>query len=120
MTSTEHGQNHDDRLNAEPAPSASPERNSQDQLETQVRAVATALQNLLAAREDDPDRLFTAEELGTLFQLSPRTLKDQAAAGTIAHHRFGKHYRFSRSDIASILQGAQQAARPAKKPWRAA
>jgi excisionase family DNA binding protein len=69
---------------------------------------------------DDPDRLLTAEELGALFQLSPRTLKDQAAAGVIAHHRFGKHYRFSRDDIARILRDSQQAARPRKGIWRAA
>ena len=38
----------------------------------------------------DPDALLTAEEVGELLQLSPRTLKDQAAAGVLPHHRFGK------------------------------
>jgi excisionase family DNA binding protein len=51
----------------------------------------------------DPDELLTAEQLAELFQLSARTLKDQAGAGAIPHHRFGKHYRFSRDDIRQIL-----------------
>ena len=96
------------------------ESSANDQLGVQVREVLAILRDLLAVGHDDPDRLFTAEELGALFQLSPRTLKDQAAAGAIAHHRFGKHYRFSRSDIAEILHGSQQAARPPRRSWRAA
>ncbi|MFI9389163.1 helix-turn-helix domain-containing protein [Kutzneria sp. NPDC052558] len=91
-----------------------------EQFEAQVREVIAILRDAFASDKDDPDRLFTAEELGALFQLSPRTLKDQAAAGVIAHHRFGKHYRFSRSDITEILRGAQQASRPPKRSWRAA
>jgi hypothetical protein len=38
-----------------------------------------------------------------LLQLSPRTLKDQAAAGAVPQHRFGKHYRFTRADVAEIV-----------------
>jgi len=52
--------------------------------------------------------LLTAEELAERFRLSARTLKDQAAAGLIPHHRFGKHYRFSAEDIAEILRSTQQ------------
>ena len=51
-----------------------------------------------------PDALLTAEEVGELLQLSPRTLKDQAAAGVLPHHRFGKHYRFTRADVAEIVR----------------
>src|ERR1700742_3653479 len=71
----------------------------------QVREVVAALRDLLTSSQSDPDRLFTAEELAELFQLSPRTLKDHAAARAITHHRFGKHYRFSRIANAEILRG---------------
>jgi excisionase family DNA binding protein len=80
-----------------------PDTKSGDALAVEVGAIAAMLRELLAAAKEDPDRLLTVEELATLFQLSPRTLKDRAAAGAIAHHRFGKHYRFSRGDIAKIL-----------------
>ncbi|MEV8442060.1 helix-turn-helix domain-containing protein [Actinosynnema sp. NPDC051121] len=63
----------------------------------------------------DPDALLTAEQLGELLQLSPRTLKDQAAAGVLPHHRFGKHYRFSRSDISAILRLTQQSEKPQRR-----
>jgi excisionase family DNA binding protein len=63
----------------------------------------------------DPDALLTAEQLGELLQLSPRTLKDQAAAGVLPHHRFGKHYRFSRGDISAILRLSQQAEKPRRR-----
>lgn len=60
----------------------------------------------------DPDALLTPEQLGGLLQLSPRTLKDQAAAGVLPHHRFGKHYRFSRSDISTILRLTEHRGEP--------
>ncbi|MEV0682147.1 helix-turn-helix domain-containing protein [Actinosynnema sp. NPDC050436] len=60
----------------------------------------------------DPDALLTAEQVGELLQLSPRTLKDQAAAGVLPHHRFGKHYRFSRSDIGAILRHTEHVGKP--------
>jgi excisionase family DNA binding protein len=63
----------------------------------------------------DPDALLTAEQLGELLQLSPRTLKDQAAAGVLPHHRFGKHYRFSRNDISAILRLTQQSEKPQRR-----
>ena len=63
----------------------------------------------------DPDALLTAEEVGELLQLSPRRLKDQAAAGVLPHHRFGKHYRFTRSDVAEIVR---LSAAPVKAPRR--
>jgi excisionase family DNA binding protein len=58
----------------------------------------------------DPEALLTAEQVGELFQLSARTLKDQAGAGAIPHHRFGKHYRFSRDDVREILRRSQHEA----------
>jgi excisionase family DNA binding protein len=77
----------------------------------QISAVAAAIRELAAAvratvpeRSADPDALLTAEEVGELLQLSPRTLKDQAAAGVLPHHRFGKHYRFTRGDVAEIVR----------------
>jgi len=63
----------------------------------------------------DPDALLTAEEVAELLQLSPRTLKDQAAAGVLPHHRFGKHYRFTRGDVAEIVR---LSAAPVKPPRR--
>jgi excisionase family DNA binding protein len=74
-------------------------------------AIVDALQTLASAAHRDADALMTAEELGELLQLSPRTLKDQAAAGVIAHHRFGKHYRFSRGDVTEILRSSAQTVR---------
>ncbi len=45
-------------------------------------------------------------------RLSPRMLKDQAAAGVFPHRRFGKHYRFSREDVAEIVQLTKSEVRP--------
>ncbi|MEV7099685.1 helix-turn-helix domain-containing protein [Amycolatopsis sp. NPDC051045] len=85
-------------------------------------AVAVAIRELTAAVRatvpeplPDPDALLTAEEVGELLQLSPRTLKDQAAAGVLPHHRFGKHYRFTRADVAEIVR---LSAAPVKPPRR--
>src|SRR3954452_3971896 len=85
-------------------------------------AVAAAIRELAAAvrantpePQADPDALLTAEEVGELLQLSPRTLKDQAAAGVLPHHRFGKHYRFTRGDVAEIVR---LSAAPVKPPRR--
>jgi excisionase family DNA binding protein len=86
------------------------------------RVVAAAIRELAAAvraagpeSPADPDALLTAEEVGGLLQLSPRTLKDQAAAGVMPHHRFGKHYRFTRADVAEIVR---LSAAPVKPPRR--
>ncbi|WP_255637881.1 helix-turn-helix domain-containing protein [Amycolatopsis sp. DSM 110486] len=50
------------------------------------------------------ERMWSRVLIGGLLQLSPRTLKDQAAAGVLPHHRFGKHYRFTRGDVAEIVR----------------
>lgn len=79
-------------------------------------AALTTLARVWAERAPaDPDALLTAEELGELLQLSPRTRKDQAAAGVLPHHRFGKHYRFSRSDISATLRLSEQSAKPRRR-----
>jgi excisionase family DNA binding protein len=72
-----------------------------------LQMLSAALKEIANRLPIDPDALLTAEQLGELFQLSPRTLKDQAGAGVIPHHRFGKHYRFSRADIQQILRLTQ-------------
>jgi excisionase family DNA binding protein len=72
-----------------------------------LQMLSTALKEVASRLPLDPDALLTAEQLGEIFQLSPRTLKDQAGAGAIPHHRFGKHYRFSRTDIQQILHLTQ-------------
>jgi excisionase family DNA binding protein len=79
-----------------------------DALAAEVCAIAMMLRELLASAKEDPDRLLTVEEVADLFQLSARTLKDRAAAGAIAHHRIGKHYRFSRADIKEFLSAVRQ------------
>nr|WP_233223930.1 helix-turn-helix domain-containing protein [Amycolatopsis sp. CA-128772] len=69
-----------------------------------IRELAVAVRATLTEPLPDPDALLTAEEVGELLQLSPRTLKDQAAVGVLPHHRFGKHYRFTRADVAEIVE----------------
>jgi excisionase family DNA binding protein len=76
-----------------------------------IRALANAVRALAASAPKDADALLTAEQVGELFSLSPRTLKDQAAAGVFPH-RFGKHYRFSRDDVDEIVKLTRCAARP--------
>src|SRR3954462_10030863 len=78
-----------------------------------IRELAAAVRAAAPEPPEDPDALLTAEEVGELLQLSPRTLKDQAAAGALPHHRFGKHYRFTRSDVAEIVR---LSAAPVKPP----
>ncbi|MEA5365196.1 helix-turn-helix domain-containing protein [Amycolatopsis sp., V23-08] len=64
----------------------------------------------------DPDALLTAEEVGELLQLSPRTLKAQAAAGVLPHHRFGKDYRLGRADVSEIVRlGATEVKPPRRR-----
>lgn len=55
-------------------------------------------------RTDRPGELLTADELAERLKIPARTIKDQASAGLLPHHRFGKHYRFSEDDIAAILK----------------
>jgi excisionase family DNA binding protein len=80
-----------------------------------IREFAVAVRAATPESPADPDALLTAEEVGELLQLSPRTLKDQAAAGVLPHHRFGKHYRFTRGDVAEIVR---LSAAPVKPPRR--
>jgi excisionase family DNA binding protein len=62
--------------------------------------LTVAVRDLVARSPVSSEELLTAEQLGDLFRISPRTLRDLAASGHIPHHRIGKHYRFSRDDIA--------------------
>jgi excisionase family DNA binding protein len=80
-----------------------------------IRELAAAVRANAPERPEDPNALLTAEQVGELLQLSPRTLKDQAAAGVLPHHRFGKHYRFTRDDVAEIVR---LSAAPVKPPRR--
>jgi excisionase family DNA binding protein len=80
-----------------------------------IRELAKAVRATMPVPLADPDALLTAEQVGELLQLSPRTLKDQAAAGVVPHHRFGKHYRFTRGDVAEIVR---LSAAPVKPPRR--
>jgi excisionase family DNA binding protein len=71
-------------------------------------ALTGAIRDLVARSPMSSEELLTAEQLGELFRLSPRTLRDLAAAKLVPHHRIGKHYRFSRDDIAEILHTTKQ------------
>lgn len=44
----------------------------------------------------------------------------QLAAGVIPHRRFGKHYRFSRSDVDAMVRQMERTARPSRTSLRAA
>lgn len=79
-----------------------------------------AVRELSARQPRDEQALLTADELGQLFGISPRTLKDQANAGVFPHRRFGKHYRFSRADVAEITRAAGRMANPVHaRTWAA-
>ncbi|WP_370948851.1 helix-turn-helix domain-containing protein [Amycolatopsis sp. cg5] len=78
--------------------------------------MADAVDVLASRQPRDAQALLTAEELGQLLGISPRTLKDQASAGAFPHRRFGKHYRFSREDASEITR---LAGRGVRLRWRA-
>lgn len=61
-----------------------------------------------SVQADRPGELLTAEDLAERLKIPARTIKDQACAGRLPHHRFGKHYRFSREDITEILRITKQ------------
>src|SRR5687768_16707262 len=77
-----------------------------------IRDLAHAIRVLAEQASRDPNALLTAEEAGALLGLSPRTVKDRAAAGVFPHRRFGKHYRFSREGVAEIVELAKNVVRP--------
>lgn len=74
-----------------------------------LRELAGAVRALAPSVPHDPDALLTAEQVGELLAIPTRTVKDQAAAGVLPHRRFGKHYRFSRDDVADIVRLAGKA-----------
>ncbi|MCI2420049.1 helix-turn-helix domain-containing protein [Saccharopolyspora sp. K220] len=90
------------------------------ELASAARELADAVRTLAEHAPHDSDALLTAEQLGDLLRLSPRTLKEQAAAGLIPHRRFGKHYRFSRDDAAEIVRLAGKTPMPQRRGFRAA
>lgn len=61
-----------------------------------------------AVRADALGELLTADELAERFRIPARTIRDQASAGMLPHHRLGKHYRFSKDDVAEILRLTKQ------------
>lgn len=79
-------------------------------IEDCLRTLTQLLAELVARgpTELSADCLLTAEELGERLRLPARTIRDQAAAGLIPHHRIGKHYRFSADDIAEFLKQTKQ------------
>ncbi|RSM73331.1 DNA-binding protein [Amycolatopsis sp. WAC 01375] len=89
-------------------------------LAASIRELANAIRALAAHAPRDPDALLTAEDVGALLGLSPRSLKDRAAAGAFPHRRFGKHYRFSQEDVAEIVQLTKSEVRPYRGGMRAA
>jgi excisionase family DNA binding protein len=91
-----------------------------DALIDSLMKLTNAIRDLVARSPVSSEELLTAEQLGDLFRLSPRTLRDLAAAGLVPHHRIGKHYRFSRDDIAEILHATKQILKHRQSSRRAA
>jgi excisionase family DNA binding protein len=91
-----------------------------DALIDSLMKLTNAIRDLVARSPVSSEELLTAEQLGDLFRLSPRTLRDLAAAGLVPHHRIGKHYRFSRDDIAEILHTTKQILKNRRPSRRAA
>jgi excisionase family DNA binding protein len=91
-----------------------------DELIASLVDLTAAIRDLVARSPVSSEELLTAEQLGDLFRMSPRTLRDLAASCHIPHHRIGKHYRFSRDDITEILQMTRQALRTRRSRPRAA
>lgn len=85
-----------------------------------LRDIAAAVRELADRAEPDPLRLLRAEEVAELLALPARTVRDRAAAGAIPHRRFGKHYRFSRSDVDAIVRQMERTAPSVRRPLRAA
>ncbi|TDQ00696.1 helix-turn-helix domain-containing protein [Labedaea rhizosphaerae] len=81
-----------------------------------LRALTNVLRAWLDRVPQDPDALLTPDDMALVLKLPARTIKDQAAAGVFQHHRFGKHYRFSRADIAAIQQRAECSEQPVRRP----
>jgi excisionase family DNA binding protein len=93
---------------------------SSDLVVDALRDIARALRELAHQVPPDPARLLRAEEVAEMLQLPLRTVRDQAAAGSLPHRRFGKHYRFSREDVESIIGQMGRTARPQRVARRAA
>lgn len=86
-----------------------------------MRDIAAAVREVAGGAEPDPLRLLRAEEVADLLALPVRTVHERAAAGAIPHRRFGKHYRFSRGDVETIVGlMARDAAPRMARSWRAA
>ena len=90
-------------------------REALDGVAAAIRELAAAVHAAAPEPQADPDALLTAEQVGEMLQLSPRTLKDQAAAGAVPHHRFGKHYRFTRGDVAEIVRLSAAQVKPHRR-----
>lgn len=117
------------RLDERPVSSAVEDQSRRGEVESgdQADALVLSLKELTGVIRDlvtrspvSSEELLTAEQLADLFRMSPRTLRDLAATGHIPHHRIGKHYRFSRDDIAEILQMTRQIPRNRRSRPRAA
>jgi excisionase family DNA binding protein len=52
-------------------------------------------------------RLYTVAEVAQLTQMSAYWLREQCRQSRIAHHRLGRNYRFSESDLADLMNGAR-------------
>jgi ribonuclease D len=85
-----------------------------------IADLTQAIRDLVTRSPVSSEELLSAEHLGELFRMSPRTLRDLAATRAVPHHRIGKHYRFSRGDIGEILQATRQIPRPRQRHRNAA
>ncbi|GAA2163166.1 helix-turn-helix domain-containing protein [Pedococcus bigeumensis] len=52
-------------------------------------------------------RLYTIAEVAELTKMSEYWLREQCRNATLAHHRFGRCYRFSDTDLTQLLAGTR-------------
>jgi excisionase family DNA binding protein len=69
-----------------------------------LRDVAAAVRELADHAPSNPHRLLRADEVAELLQIPARTVRDRGAAEVVPHRRFGKHYRFSVSDVEEMIE----------------
>lgn len=80
-----------------------------------IRELAAAVRATTPEPSADPTRCSPRKRSGRCCSWRPRTLKDQAAAGALPHHRFEKHYRFTRGHVAEIVRLSAALVKPPRR-----
>lgn len=83
---------------------------------TWAHGAAAGASGLDGSAEDEP-LLYTVEEAAALLQVRPSWLRRKAAARAVPCTFLGKHLRFSRADLDTIIAGgSHQTAPPRQRP----